>query len=128
MTLIFNSIVWAIILPFYRATITDEVVSKVVSDIIGSCCMLISLLCEVFKGIIKYFGPIIHVSMDFIIWQHNDGEGQEQVVADTQDTQICDEVEDSQSSAGNSSQSSSNRVTTPPPLTPCRRPTPHRRM
>ena len=47
--------------------------------------------------------------------------GQEQVV-DTQDTQMADEMEDSQSSA------SHNRVTTPPPLTPCRRPTPGKRM
>ena len=39
-------------------------------------------------------------------------------------------MEDPQSSAGNSfqSQSSSNRVTTPPPLTPCRRPTPGKKM
>ena len=61
-----------------------------------------------------------------------DGEGQEQVVADTQDTHISNEMEDSQSSAGNSSQSqsqsSSNRVTTPPPLIPCRRPTLGKRM
>ena len=52
----------------------------------------------------------------------NDGEGLKQVVADTQDTQIADEMEDSQSSA------SSNRVTMPPPLTTCRRPTPGKRM
>ena len=41
-------------------------------------------------------------------------------------------MEDSQSSAGNPSQSqpqsSINRVTTPPPLTPCRRPTPSKRI
>ena len=52
----------------------------------------------------------------------HDGEGQEQFAADIQDTQITDEMEDSHSSA------SSNRVTTPLPLTPCRRPTPHKRM
>ena len=48
----------------------------------------------------------------------------------TDKTQISDEMKDSQSSAGNSSQSqsSSNRVTTPPSLTPCRRPTPGKRM
>ena len=37
-------------------------------------------------------------------------------------------MEDSQSSAGNSSQSSNNRVTTPPHLTPSRRPTLGKRM
>ena len=37
---------------------------------------------------------------------------------------MADEMEDSQSSAS----VSSNRVTTPPPLTPCRRPTPGKRM
>ena len=60
----------------------------------------------------------------------DDVEGQEQVVTDTQDTQISDKMEDTQSSAGNSSQSQccSNRVTTPLPLTPCRRPTPGKRM
>ena len=46
--------------------------------------------------------------------------------------QISGELEDSQSSAGNSSQSQSqsscNRVTTPSPLTLCRRPTPGKRM
>ena len=55
MALILNSILWAIILPFNRTMITVEVVSKVVSDIIGSCCRLISLLYEASKGIIKYF-------------------------------------------------------------------------
>ena len=53
---------------------------------------------------------------------------QEQVVAGTQDTQIPDEMEGSQSSAGNSSQSSNSRFATPPPLTPSRRPTPGKRM
>ena len=51
----------------------------------------------------------------------DDGEWQEQVAADTQDTD-CNEMEDSQSSA------SSNRVTTPSPLTPCGRPTAGKRM
>ena len=37
---------------------------------------------------------------------------------------MTDEMEDSQSSAT----ASSNRVTTPPPLIPCRRPTPGKRM
>ena len=37
---------------------------------------------------------------------------------------MVNEMEDSQSSAS----ASSNRVTTPPPLTPCRRPTPGKRM
>ena len=60
----------------------------------------------------------------------NFSEGQELVVADTQDTQISDEMEDTQSSAGNSSQSqsSNNRVTTPPPLTPSKRPMLGKRM
>ena len=73
MTLILNSILWAIILPFNRTVITVEVISTVVSDIIGSCCRSISLLCKVFKGIIKYCGPFIHnVSTDFIILQCKD--------------------------------------------------------
>ena len=71
--LILNSILCAIILSFNRTMITVEVVSKVVSDIIGSCCRSISLLCKVFKGIIKCFSPIIHnISTDFIIWQCQD--------------------------------------------------------
>ena len=37
---------------------------------------------------------------------------------------MADEMEDFQSSAS----ASSNRVTTPPPLTPCRKPTPGKRM
>ena len=40
------------------------------------------------------------------------------------DSQIDDEMEDSQSTAS----ASSNRVTAPPPLTPCRRPTPGKRI
>ena len=43
---------------------------------------------------------------------------------DTLDTQIVEDMEDSQSSAS----ASSNKVTTPPPLTPCRRPTPGKRL
>ena len=73
MTHILNSIFCTIILPFNKTMITVEVVSKVVSDIIGSCCKSISLLCQVFKGITKYFSPIIHnISMDFILWQCQD--------------------------------------------------------
>ena len=53
----------------------------------------------------------------------SDNEGQEQV-ADNLDSQIDDEMEDSQSTAS----ASSNTVTTPPLLTPCRRPTPGKRM
>ena len=53
----------------------------------------------------------------------SDNEGQEQV-SDNLDSQIDDHMEDSQSTAS----ASSNRVTTPPPLTPCRRPTPGKRM
>ena len=48
--------------------------------------------------------------------------GGNKLLLDTQDTQMANEMEDSQSSA------SSNRVTTPPSLTPCRRPTPGKRM
>ena len=43
---------------------------------------------------------------------------------DNLDSQIDDEMEDLQSTAS----ASSNRVTSPPPLTPCRRPTPGKRM
>ena len=39
-----------IIFPFNRTTITIEVVSKVISDIIGSCCRSIFLLCKFFKS------------------------------------------------------------------------------
>ena len=53
----------------------------------------------------------------------SDDKGQEQVF-DTLDTQIVDDIEDSLSSAS----ASSNMVTTPPPLTPCRRPTLGKRM
>ena len=53
----------------------------------------------------------------------SDDEGQEQVF-DILDTKIVDEMEDSQSSAS----ASSNKVTTPPPLTPCKRPTPGKRV
>ena len=47
-----------------------------------------------------------------------------QICSKNLDTQIVDDMEDSQSSAS----ASSNMVTTPPPLTPCRRPTPGKRM
>ena len=53
----------------------------------------------------------------------SDNEGWEQV-SDNLGSQIDDEMEDSQSTAS----ASSNRVTSPPPLTPCRRPTPGKRM
>ena len=69
MTFISNSISHTIILPFKWTTITVDVVSKVISDIIGSYCRLISLLCKILKGITMYFSPIIHnINMDFIIW------------------------------------------------------------
>ena len=77
------------------------------------------------RSIQKKFNTATNIADDEEEDDNDDGEGQELVVADTQDTRIFDEMEDSQSSAGNSSQfqSSSNRVTAPPPLTPCRRPT-----
>ena len=55
---------------------------------------------------------------------------QEQHVADMQDRQISDEMEDTWLSSGNSSQSqsSNDRIITPPPLTPSRRPTLGKRM
>ena len=53
----------------------------------------------------------------------SDDEGLEQVF-DTLDTQTVEEMEDSQSSAS----ASSNKVTTPPPLTPWRRPIPGKRV
>ena len=59
-------ILCTIILPFNRTTITVKIVSKVISDIIGSCCRSISLPCKILKGIIMYFSPVIHnISMDF---------------------------------------------------------------
>ena len=80
----------------------------------------------------EYFSTTSNVAYDREEDDSDGGEGQEQDVPDRQDTQISNEIEDSQSSAGNSSQSqsqsSSNRVTTPPPLTPCRRPTLGKRM
>ena len=60
MTFILNPILCTITLPFNRTTITVKVVSKVISDIIGSCCRSISLLCKILKCIIMYFSPIIH--------------------------------------------------------------------
>ena len=66
-------ILCTIILPFNRTMITVKIVSKVISDIIGSCCRSISLLCKILKGIIMYFSPVIHnISMDFIIRQSQD--------------------------------------------------------
>ena len=58
----------------------------------------------------------------------DDGEGLEQVVANKKDTEISNEMQDNQSSPGNSSQSSNNRVTTPLPITPSRIPTLGKRM
>ena len=52
-----------------------------------------------------------------------DDEGQEQIF-DNLDILIVDEMEDSQSTAS----APSNMATTQPPLTPCRRPTPGKRM
>ena len=70
----------------------------------------------------QYFSTVSNVA-DEEEEDKSDDEGQEHVF-DTLDTQIVDEMEDSQSSAS----TSSNKVTTPPPLTPCRRPTPSKRM
>ena len=70
----------------------------------------------------QYFSTVSNVA-DEGKEDKSDDEGQEQV-SDTLDTQIVDEMEDSQSTAS----ASSNMVTTPPPLTPCRRPTPGKRM
>ena len=64
------------------------------------------------KCMFQYFSTASNVADE-----GEEDEGQEQVI-DTQDTQMADEVEDSQSSAS----ASSNRVTTPPPLTLCKRP------
>ena len=73
MTFILNPILCTIILPFNRTMITVKVVSKVISDIIGSCYRSISLLCKILEGIIMYFSPIIYnISTDFIIWQCQD--------------------------------------------------------
>ena len=70
----------------------------------------------------QYFSTVSNVA-DEGEEDKSDNEGQEQV-SDNLDTQIDDEMEDSQSTAS----ASSNTVTTPPPLTPCRRPTPGKRM
>ena len=70
----------------------------------------------------QYFSTVSNVA-DEGDEDKSDNEGQEQV-SDNFDSQIDDEMEDSQSTAS----ASSNRVTTPPPLTPCRRPTPGKRM
>ena len=70
----------------------------------------------------KYFSTVSNVA-DEGEEDKSDNEGQEQV-SDNLDSQIDDEMEDSQSTAS----AFSNRVTTTPPLTPCRRPTPGKRM
>ena len=70
----------------------------------------------------QYFSTVSNVA-DEGEEEKSDNEGQEQV-SNNLDSQIDDEMEDSQSTAP----ASSNRVTTPPPLTPCRRPTPGKRM
>ena len=72
----------------------------------------------------QYFSTVSNVA-DEGEEDKSDNEGQEQV-SDNLDSQIDDEMEDSQSTA--SASASSNTVTTPPPLTPCRRPTPGKRM
>ena len=68
----------------------------------------------------QYFSTVSNVA-DEGEEDKSDNEGQEQV-SDNLDSQIDDEMEDSPSTT------SSNRVTTPLPLTPCRRPTPGKRM
>ena len=70
----------------------------------------------------QYFSTVSNVA-DEREEDKSDNEGQEQV-SDNLDTQIDDEMEDSQSTAS----ASSNMVTTPSPLTPSRRPTPGKRM
>ena len=70
----------------------------------------------------QYFSTVSNVA-DEGEEDKSDNEGQEQV-SDNLDSQIDDEMEDSQSTAS----ASSNRVTSPPPLTPHRRPTPGKRM
>ena len=71
---------------------------------------------------IKYFSTASNVA-DEGEEDKSDDEGQEQVV-DSHYTQTVNEMEDFQSSVS----ASSNRVTTPPSLTPCRRPTPGKRI
>ena len=73
------------------------------------------------KCMFKYFSSASDV-VDDGEEDKSDDEGQEEV-ADTQNTKIVNEMEDSQSSAS----ASSNRVTTPLPLTLGRRPTPGKR-
>ena len=70
----------------------------------------------------QYFSTVSNVA-DEGEEDKSNNEGQEQV-SDNLDSQIDDKMEDSQSTAS----ASSNRVTSPPPLTPCRRPTPGKRM
>ena len=60
----------------------------------------------------QYFSTVSNVA-DEGEEDKSDNEGQEQV-SDNLDSQIDDEMEDSQSTAS----TSSNRVTSPPPLTP----------
>ena len=70
----------------------------------------------------QYFSTVSNVA-DEGEEDKSDNEGREQV-SDNLDSQIDDEMEDSQSTAS----ASSNGVTSPPPLTPCRRPTPGKKM
>ena len=49
-SLILNPITCTIILPFNRTMITVKVVSKVISDIVGSCCRSIALLNKILKA------------------------------------------------------------------------------
>ena len=70
----------------------------------------------------QYFSTVANVA-DEGEEDKSDNKGLEQV-SDNLDSQIDDEMEDSQSTAS----ASSNRVTSPPPLTPCRRPTAGKRM
>ena len=70
----------------------------------------------------QYFSTVSNVT-DEGEEDNSHNKGQEQV-SDNLDSQIDDEMEDSQSTAS----TSSNRVTSPPPLTPCRRPTLGKRM
>ena len=68
----------------------------------------------------QYFSTVSNVA-DEGEEEKCDNKGQEQV-SDNLESQIDDEMEDSQSTAS----ASSNRITTPPPITPSRRPTPAR--
>ena len=70
----------------------------------------------------QYFSTVSNVA-DEGEEDKSDNEGQKEV-SDNLDSQIDDEMEDSQLTAS----TSSNWVTTPPPLTPRRRPTSGKRM